>query len=35
MAAIELDTMRMYPMGALAIATVAVTSLFPCNQSIF
>jgi hypothetical protein len=28
---VKLDVMRMYPIGALAICTVAVTSFFPCN----
>ena len=37
-AAIEIDTMRMYPMGVLAISTVAVNFLFPkfpCDRYIF
>ena len=33
--AVKLDVMQMYPMGALAICTVAVISLFPHNRYIF
>ena len=33
--AIKIDMMRMYPMGALAICTVAVILLFTCDQYVF